>query len=75
MELMTVSKAARRLGVSERWLREAEAKGRIPKARRNLNRWRVYTEVDLQRLSQLLIPRVKGEDSAHGVDHNGTQGL
>ena len=30
MECLTVSMVARRLGRSERWLREAEAKGKIP---------------------------------------------
>ena len=32
--ILTVSEAARELGRSERWLRKAEAKGKIPKARR-----------------------------------------
>ena len=54
---LTVSEAARQIGRSERWLREAEAKGKIPKARRDLNRWRVYTEDDLERLKALLVPR------------------
>lgn len=56
MRTYTVSGAARELGVSEKWLREAEAKGRIPKARRNLNGWRVYTEGDLKKLYELLVP-------------------
>lgn len=55
MEAMTVSKAARELGCSERWLREAEREGRIPKARRNLNGWRVYTSDDIARLRELLL--------------------
>ena len=54
--VLTVAEAARELGVSERWLREAEKKGKLPKARRNLNQWRVYTEEDLQRLRELLVP-------------------
>ncbi|MFC2022823.1 MerR family DNA-binding transcriptional regulator [Chloroflexota bacterium] len=52
----TVSEVARRLGCSERWLRDAETKGRIPKARRNLNGWRIYTEGDIEGLASLLIP-------------------
>ena len=56
MRTFTVSEAARELRVSEKWLRESEAKGKIPKARRNLNRWRVYTEEDLLKLRQLLVP-------------------
>ena len=54
---LRVSEVARALGRSERWLREAEAKGKIPRARRDLNRWRVYTEDDLERLEALLAPR------------------
>ena len=56
MEIMTVSKAARLVGCSERWLRETEKQGRIPIARRDLNGWRVYTEEDIERLKALLIP-------------------
>lgn len=55
MKLLTVSEVARRLERSERWLRQAEAKGKIPKARRDLNGWRVYTEEDVERLRALLI--------------------
>jgi DNA-binding transcriptional MerR regulator len=54
--LRTVSRAARALGCSERWLRQAEAKGRIPKARRDLNGWRFYTEEDIERIRELLFP-------------------
>lgn len=53
----TVSKVARELGRSERWLRQAEGKGKIPKARRDFNGWRVYTEEDIEGLRSLLIPK------------------
>lgn len=53
--ILTVSEAARELGRSERWLREAEKKGKIPRARRDLNGWRVYTSEDLNRLHKLII--------------------
>ena len=56
MEIFTVSKAARELGCSERWLREAEKEGKIPRARRNLNGWRVYTQGDIANLKELLVP-------------------
>ena len=55
--ILTVSEAARHIGRSERWLREAERRAKIPKARRDLNGWRVYTEDDLERLKALLVPR------------------
>lgn len=60
--IFTVSEAARELGRSERWLRDAEKLGKIPKARRDLNSWRVYTEEDLEHLRQLLAPSVESEN-------------
>lgn len=54
--ILTVSEAARELGRSEKWLRNAEAKGKIPRARRDLNCWRVYTEEDVAKIKELLIP-------------------
>jgi len=54
--VFTVSETARELGRSERWLRVAEAKGKIPKARRDLNGWRVYTQKDVERLRKLVLP-------------------
>lgn len=51
-----VSEAARTLGCSERFLREAEKRGKIPMAKRDINDWRVYTEDDLKRLRELLVP-------------------
>lgn len=59
--ILTVSEAARELGRSERWLREAEAKGKIPKARRDMNGWRVYTEEHIERLRRLLVPKSEHE--------------
>jgi DNA-binding transcriptional MerR regulator len=43
---LTVSQAARELGRSEKWLRNSEVKGKIPKARRDINGWRIYTIED-----------------------------
>ena len=54
---LTVSEAARELRRSERWLRDAERRGKIPKARRDLNGWRVYTPKDIARLRELIIGR------------------
>jgi DNA-binding transcriptional MerR regulator len=53
---LTVAEAARELGRSERWLRQAEHKGKIPKARRDLNGWRVYTLQDIATIRELLVP-------------------
>jgi len=55
-KILTVSEAARELGRSEKWLRNAERKGKIPRARRDLNGWRVYTQDDIEKLKELLIP-------------------
>ena len=53
---MTVSETARHLERSADWLRDAEAKGKIPKAKRDLNGWRVYTEEDVAKIKELLVP-------------------
>ena len=53
--VLTVSEAARELGRSEKWLRNAERKGKIPRARRDLNGWRVYTPEDIAKLQELLL--------------------
>ena len=58
---MRVNEAARSLGISESWLRRAEQKGHIPKARRDLNRWRIYTEADVAMLREILFPPVPGD--------------
>jgi DNA-binding transcriptional MerR regulator len=55
--ILKVSEAERELGRSERWLRITEAKGKIPKASRDLNGWRVYTFDDIAKLKQLLLGR------------------
>ncbi len=68
MRLLRVNEMAKELGCSESFLRRAEKTGKIPKARRDLNRWRVYTEDDLQRLRELLIPQA-AEDSADNADY------
>ena len=62
-KVLRVSEAARLLGRSEKWLRDAEAKGKIPKARRDLNSWRVYTEEDIQRIMALLMPESEADHS------------
>jgi len=51
-----VAEAARELGRSESFLREAEKKDKIPRAKRDLNGWRVYTEQDIKHIRQRLIP-------------------
>lgn len=56
MRVLRVADVARELGYSERFLREAEKRGKIPRARRDLNGWRVYTEEDVERLRELFVP-------------------
>lgn len=59
MKALNVSEAAQQIGCSGRWLRDAEKAGKIPKARRNLNNWRVYTDEDISRIRELLVPNRK----------------
>ncbi|MFC1981154.1 MerR family DNA-binding transcriptional regulator [Chloroflexota bacterium] len=54
-----ITEAAKELGCSIRWLRDAEKKGKIPNAQRDLNNWRVYTIEDLTRLRKLIAPGKK----------------
>ena len=61
MGVFGISEAARELGCSESWLRHSEARGRIPKARRDMNNWRVYTVEDIEALKSLRLP---GESQA-----------
>ena len=56
-KILTVSEAAREVGRSEKWLRNAERNGKIPKAKRDLNNWRVYTLEDIVKLKELLLGR------------------
>jgi DNA-binding transcriptional MerR regulator len=53
---LRVSEVARELGISAEWLRNAEVKGKILKARRNMSGWRVYDEQDVIKIRELLIP-------------------
>jgi DNA-binding transcriptional MerR regulator len=57
-KIIRVSEAARELGCSEKWLRNTERKGKIPKARRDLNGWRVYSTQDIAIIRDLLMPNV-----------------
>jgi DNA-binding transcriptional MerR regulator len=56
VRLLKVNEVARELGCSESWLRRSEQRGRIPKARRDINGWRVYTDEDVNTLRQILFP-------------------
>jgi len=62
--VLTVSEAARELGRSEKWLRNAERKGKIPRARRDLNGWRVYTSEDIAKLQELIIGSRESAEAA-----------
>ena len=50
VKLYSVSEAARELGLSAEWLREGEKRGSLPKAKRDRNGYRIYTERDIERL-------------------------
>ena len=63
MKLLRLNEAARELGVAESWLRRAEQRGRIPKARRDRNEWWVYTDSDISVLRSILVPKAPGEQA------------
>jgi DNA-binding transcriptional MerR regulator len=56
-DVIRIYEASRQIGVSERWLRNAEAKGVIPKARRDLNGWRYYTSEDIRLITLIVYPK------------------
>lgn len=65
MKLLRVSEAARELSVSESWLRRTEGRVGVPKAKRDINGWRVYTQEDIAELQALLSPRRHEEGGGH----------
>ena len=54
-KLYRISEAARKLGRSTDWLRKVENIGKLPRARRDYNGWRVYTSEDIAKLRGLLV--------------------
>ncbi len=62
-KLLLVNEAARELGVSEAWLRRSEGRRGVPKARRGINGWRVYSQEDIAALRAVLLPTAP--DEAH----------
>ena len=52
-----VAEIARKLGYSESFIREAEKRGKLPKAKRDINGWRVYTQDDINKLKSLLVSK------------------
>lgn len=70
MRLLRVNEVARELGCSESFLRRAEKRGRIPRARRDLNGWRVYTEDDVQKLRQFFVPTMTASLDEESYDHH-----
>ena len=51
---INITQAARQIGCSTVWLREAARKGKIPNAKRDINGWRVYTTEDIYHIKALL---------------------
>jgi DNA-binding transcriptional MerR regulator len=50
LRFYSISEAARELSLSAEWLREGEKRGSLPKAKRDRNGYRYYTESDIERL-------------------------
>lgn len=54
-EIFTSEQVAEKLGISKQTLFRYEKKGIFPQAKRNLiNRWRIYTRADIEKLAQIL---------------------
>jgi DNA-binding transcriptional MerR regulator len=50
---LTISEAAKKLGVTPSWLRFGQRLGSLPLARRTHSGWRYYTFEDIDRLRRL----------------------
>jgi excisionase family DNA binding protein len=48
---MTITQAARRVGVSPKTIRRWEEAGKVPKAKKDWRGWRVYFPEDVERLA------------------------
>ncbi|MCH8039055.1 MAG: MerR family transcriptional regulator [Nitrospinae bacterium] len=57
---MRIKQAAQQLGISAAWLKELEAKRRIPPAKRDLNHHRRYSGEDIRRLTEILYGKSTG---------------
>ena len=55
-EIIRIEEASRRIGRTPKWLRMAEADGRIPKAKRDMSNSRYYTEKDIEILREIIFP-------------------
>jgi DNA-binding transcriptional MerR regulator len=64
---LTISEAARELGVTAAWLRFGERLGSLPLARRTAGGWRYYTPEDIERLRLLGV----GERKRRLAEHHG----
>ena len=58
-EIIRIGETAWRIGCSERWLRDAEKRGIIPKARRDLNGVRYYTPEDVSHIINIFRPSIR----------------
>lgn len=54
---MRIAEAARALGVGPAWIRHMERAGALPRAARDRNGQRRYTEADVEAMRQLLMRR------------------
>lgn len=52
--MLTIGQLARRLGISSFTLKRWEERGEIPKPRRTIGGWRIYSEEEASRLELLL---------------------
>ena len=57
MSGLKISEVARELEISTDWLREAEKRGKIPAAARDMNGWRTYSLEDVRAIRRILTPK------------------
>jgi DNA-binding transcriptional MerR regulator len=59
-KIYSISEAARELGLSAEWLRQAEKRKSLPAAKRDRRGYRYYTPEDIERLRNRRFSPVKG---------------
>ena len=52
--MLTIGELARRLGVGADTLKRWEPNGKIPKPRRTIGGWRIYSEDEVKRIERML---------------------
>jgi len=57
--MLTIGELARRFGVSADTLKRWEERGEIPRSRRTIGGWRIYSNDEVNKLEHMLKPQAR----------------